>query len=58
MLNYRLVATLLLLCAVVFPLATQWAVDPEGGWFRPFVVWSLLVYASYIVQRNKQFDDS
>jgi hypothetical protein len=58
MLNYRLVATLLLLCTVVFPLATQWALEPDGSWFRPFVVWAMVVFASYIVQRGRKFDES
>lgn len=58
MLNYRFVATLLLLCIVVFPLATQWALEPDGNWFRPFVVWSLLVFAAYIAHRRRVRDES
>ncbi|MCS5587172.1 MAG: hypothetical protein NZ697_01620 [Porticoccaceae bacterium] len=58
MLNFRLVATLLLLCAVVFPLATQWAIQPNGGWFRPFVVWAMMVFASYVIHRHRVKDES
>ncbi|MCS5595307.1 MAG: hypothetical protein NZ730_12295 [Porticoccaceae bacterium] len=57
MFNYRLVATLLLLSIVVFPLATQWALELDGGWFRPFLVWALLIFATYILQRERTTDE-
>jgi len=44
MLNYRLVAVLIFLSSVVVPLASRWAVEPHGSWFRPFVVWALIVF--------------
>ena len=58
MLNYRLVAALTLLCAAVFPMATQWAMEPSGSWFRPFVVWALMVFSGYVVQRHIVWDES
>ena len=57
MFNYRLVATLLLLSIVVFPLATQWALELNGSWFRPFLVWALLIFATYILQRDRTTDE-
>ncbi|MBT5388803.1 MAG: hypothetical protein HN817_10340 [Porticoccaceae bacterium] len=57
MLNYRLVATLLLLCTVVFPLATQWALETDGSWFRPFAVWAMLVFAAYVAHRHRVRDE-
>ncbi|MGB1244698.1 MAG: hypothetical protein ACPG88_04630 [Porticoccaceae bacterium] len=58
MLNYRFVATLLLLCTVIFPLAIQWAMEPDGNWFRPYVVWSMIVFAAYISYRHRVRDES
>jgi uncharacterized membrane protein (DUF4010 family) len=58
MLNYRFVATLLLLCIVVFPLAIQWALEPDGNWFRPYVVWAMIVFAAYIAHRHRVRDES
>ncbi len=58
MLNYRLVAALILLGAAVLPMATQWAMEPNGSWFRPFVVWSLVILSGYIVQRHRVWDES
>jgi uncharacterized membrane protein YfcA len=58
MFNYRLVAVLIFLSSVVVPLASRWAVEPEGSWFRPFVVWALIVFAAYILQRHRKSDES
>ena len=58
MLNYRLVATLLLLCIVVFRMATQWAIEPDGNWFRPFVVWAMIVFAAYVAYSHRVRDES
>jgi hypothetical protein len=54
MFNYRLIATLLLLCIIVFPLAVQWALEPDGHWFRPFMVWFLLIFATFTLQRDRE----
>jgi hypothetical protein len=51
-LNYRTVSALLLLCVVVLPLSFQWSTAAEGQWWRPFVVWALLVYGVYLQQRH------
>jgi uncharacterized membrane protein YfcA len=58
MLNYRLVAVLIFLSSVVVPLASRWAIEPQGSWFRPFVVWALIVFAAYILQRHRKIDES
>jgi uncharacterized membrane protein YfcA len=58
MLNYRLVAVLIFLSSVVVPLASKWAIEPQGSWFRPFVVWALIVFASYILQRHRKINES
>lgn len=58
MLNYRLVAVLIFLSSVAVPLASRWAVESQGSWFRPFVVWALIVFAAYILQRHRKSDES
>jgi len=58
MLNYRLVAVLIFLSSVAVPLASRWAVEPQSSWFRPFVVWALIVFAAYIIQRHRKSDES
>ncbi|MGB1158892.1 MAG: hypothetical protein ACPG3V_05785 [Porticoccaceae bacterium] len=56
--NFRLVATLLLLGAVIFPIATRWSTQPDGSWFRPFIVWAMLVFAAYLIHRHRVRDES
>ncbi len=58
MLNYRLVAVLIFLSSVVIPLASKWAAEPQGNWFRPFVVWAIVVFAAYILQRHRNNNES
>lgn len=57
MLNYRLVTALLLLGTILVPLAFHWATVPTGNWFRPFVIWGMLVFATYLMQRHGIRDD-
>jgi hypothetical protein len=58
MLNYRLVAVLIFLSSVVIPLTSKWAIEPQGSWFRPFVVWAIVVFAAYILQRHRNTNES
>ena len=58
MLNYRLVAVLIFLSSVVMPLASRWAVEPQSSWFRPFVVWAMIVFAAYVAYRHRGPDES
>ncbi len=57
MLNYRLVAALILLLTAVFPMATQWAMEANGGWFRPFFVWGFMIFSCYMMQRKRTWDE-
>ena len=58
MLNYRLVAVLIFLSSVFVPLASKWAAESHGSWFRPFVVWAIIVFAAYILQRHGTTNES
>jgi len=51
MLNYRLVAVLILIACVVSPFAISWVNQPDGSWLRPYVVWLLAILACFIWQR-------
>lgn len=57
MLNYRTVSGLLLLCVVVLPLSFQWATAADGHWWRPFMIWVLLIYGVYLQQRRRAGSD-
>jgi len=32
--------------------------EPDGNWFRPYVVWSMIVFAAYISYRHRVRDES
>lgn len=51
MLNYRLVAILILIACVVSPIAISWVNQAEGSWLRPYVIWLLAILACFIWQR-------
>lgn len=51
MLNYRLVAILILIACVVSPIAIGWVNQSEGSWLRPYVIWLLAILACFIWQR-------
>lgn len=57
MLNYRMITLLLLFMAVVFPLAFHWASAAEGAWYRPYIIWSIMVYSVYLIQRRGGRDE-
>ena len=54
MLNYRIVALLILLTSVISPLAFQWITSTDGSWLRPYVAWLLLIISSAIVYRRRR----
>ncbi|MDM3872409.1 hypothetical protein QSV34_13735 [Porticoccus sp. W117] len=54
MLNYRIVALLILLTSVISPLAFQWFTHPDGSWLRPYVAWLLLIVSSALVYRRRR----
>ncbi len=54
MLNYRIVALLVLLACIVSPLTYYWITDPGGSWLRPYGVWLLLIIAACLIQRRQK----
>ncbi|WP_082086922.1 hypothetical protein [Teredinibacter purpureus] len=42
---------LMLLVIYIFaPVLFSWIVHPDGGWYRPFVIWLLVVLIAFIIQ--------
>lgn len=48
--NQRLLILLLLVTYVFSPTIYDWAINPEGAWYRPFIIWALLIVAAYLFQ--------
>ena len=49
---------LLVLVGYIFsPTLYGWVIDPAGVWYKPYIIWAMVVVAAYIVQsRRKQHD--
>lgn len=48
--NYRLIILLLLLVAMFTPSLLNWMIDPQGDWYRPYVIWALVIVIAFLVQ--------
>ncbi|GIX31907.1 MAG: hypothetical protein KatS3mg124_2379 [Porticoccaceae bacterium] len=51
--NYRLAATLVLFSLVALPMALHWLHGPGVSWYRPYVLWSLVILATWFAQRRR-----
>ncbi len=49
---------LFVLVAYIFsPTLYGWVTDPAGVWYKPYIIWAMVVVAAYIMQnRSKQHD--
>ncbi|MBE8716372.1 hypothetical protein [Cellvibrio polysaccharolyticus] len=58
--NQRLVILLMLIAYIFSPTLFSWVIHPEGPWYRPYLVWVLVIVIAFIVQlrRNKRQDIS
>ena len=54
MTNQRLVILLLLIAYIFSPTIFAWIVNPEGAWYRPYIMWMLVIVIAYAIQARKQ----
>lgn len=49
---------LLVLVAYIFsPTLYSWVINPAGVWYKPYIIWAMVVIAAYVMQsRNKHHD--
>ncbi|NHN37055.1 hypothetical protein G8764_07110 [Pseudomaricurvus alcaniphilus] len=52
--NQRLLLLLLLVTYIYLPTLLGWMTNPEGGWYRPFIIWVMLIAAAFIVQKRNR----
>lgn len=49
---------LLVLVAYIFsPTLYAWVIDPAGAWYKPYIIWAMVVVAAYILQHRERHDD-
>lgn len=58
--NQRLVILLLLIAYIFSPTLFSWIINPEGAWYRPYLIWLLVIVIAFVVQirrkKNHYFD--
>lgn len=56
--NQRLVILLLLIAYIFSPTLFNWIINPDGAWYRPYIVWMVVIVTAFIMQiRRKNFHE-
>lgn len=56
--NQRLVILLLLVAYIFSPTLFSWVLNPDGAWYRPYLVWVFVILVAFIMQiRRKEPHD-
>lgn len=51
--NQRLIILLLIGAYVFSPTILTWMINPEESWFRPFIIWALVIVIAYVTQGRR-----
>jgi hypothetical protein len=54
----RSLLMVLAVALVFFPSALEWISTGGTAWYRPYLLWALLVLLGYWIQRRRQRDDN
>lgn len=49
--NQRFLLFTLLIAYIFTPTFFNWVVSPEGTWYKPFIVWFLIIAGAYLLQK-------
>lgn len=49
---------LLLLVLYIFsPSLFNWMINPNGAWYRPYIIWVLVIVLAYFLQGRRSSDE-
>jgi hypothetical protein len=48
--NQRLLILTMLIVYIFSPTIFSWITNPAGNWYRPYIIWVLLIAAAFILQ--------
>lgn len=57
MTNQRLIILALLIAYIFSPTVFTWMINPEGAWYRPYIIWAMLIVAAFVLQKRKDTND-
>jgi len=52
--NQRLVILLLLIGYIFSPTLFTWIINPEGAWYRPYIIWMLVIAIALVMQLRRK----
>ncbi len=52
--NQRLLILLMLIAYIFSPTIFAWASNPDGAWYRPFIIWSSFIVMAFVYQHRDQ----
>lgn len=55
--NQRLIILLLLVAYIFSPTLFGWIANPDGHWYRPYILWALVIVIAYLSQFGKNRRD-
>lgn len=55
--NQRLLILILLVAYIFSPTLFTWMVNPEGAWYRPYIIWAALIATAFIFQKRNNTND-
>ena len=56
--SQRLVILLLLVAYIFSPSLFNWIINPEGAWYRPYLVWVAVIVIAFVMQiRRKNYHE-
>ena len=54
---YRLVLLLVIGIYLFSPAIMDWWIEPQGAWYRPYMLWMILIIAGIVLQSPKDADE-
>lgn len=54
---YRLVLLLVVGIYLFSPAIMDWWIEPSGAWYRPYLLWLILIVATFILQSQHDADE-
>ncbi|GAA5524740.1 hypothetical protein Maes01_01299 [Microbulbifer aestuariivivens] len=55
--NRTLLILLVLVGYVFSPTVFTWMINPAGAWYRPFILWLVLILLAVVVQMRRKNDE-
>jgi hypothetical protein len=55
--NTRPLILLLLVLYIFSPTLFNWIINPNGSWYRPYIIWVLVIVLAYFLQGRRRSDE-